>query len=178
MTRRSAVVWCIGLVAFAALASYLTTSHTWAGGFPSGEFRLKVVDPDGRPVPGAVLRVFRGGTTTPAFGYPLENHLAGQDLVGDDGGVVTAFRTQGGIQFGGTGWVLFWVIPVGDHVGDHGPRYDCEITAAGFRPLRFPLVRLFQSPFQTYDQFPKTTRRVSDEDFELKVYENTFTLDR
>jgi hypothetical protein len=177
MRLRSTVRRCVGFVALlvvlAVVASHVTTAYTWEGGFPSGEFRLKVVDPDGRPVPGAVLRVYRSGTSTPAYGYPLENHLSGQDLAGDDGGVVTAFRTRGGFQFGGTGWPLFWLIPV----GGHGPSYDCELTAAGFRPLRFPLDRLFET-LHTYDRSPKTTRRVDGEDIELKVYEHTFTLVR
>jgi hypothetical protein len=136
------VAICVTVVALLAVASYYTTSHYWDGGFPAGEFRVYVHDQDGTPIEGATLRVYRGGTRDLAFKYPLDNHLADQELVSDENGRITAIRKRGGLQFGGHGWYLFWVIPM----GAKAPEYDCEITATGFKPLKFGIWRLFESP--------------------------------
>ena len=164
----------VAVVGSLALASSLTTSIIWDGGFPAGEFRLNVRDREGQPVKGAVLRVYRGGTRDLAFEYPLDNHVAGRDLVSDENGRITAIRKRGGLQFGGHAWQLFWVIPM----GAKAPEYDCEITAEGFKPLKFRVWRLFESPHKYYDDFPKTTLKVDGEEIELKIYEHTFTLER
>src|SRR5262249_9290558 len=124
----AAAVAVVGLV---ALASCMTTSIYWDGGFPSGEFRVNVRDLEGKPVKGAVLRVYRGSTRELASGYPLDNHITGQELVSDENGRITAPWKDGSMQFGGHAWQLFWVIPIGAKV----PKYDCEITADGFKPL-------------------------------------------
>jgi hypothetical protein len=42
LVKGGAVV--VAVVGVAALASFLTTSIIWDGGFPSGEFRLKIID--------------------------------------------------------------------------------------------------------------------------------------
>jgi len=138
-TIGAAAIAAIGLL---VLASYMTTSIIWDGGFPSGEFRVNVQNPEGKPVKGAVLHVFRGGTRNVASGYPLDNHLTTEGLDSDDGGRITAIRKYDGSQFGGHAWQLFWVIPM----GARAPEYDCEITADGFKPLKFPLSRIFESP--------------------------------
>jgi hypothetical protein len=159
----------------AALASYLTTERTWDGGFPSGEVRIRVIDANGNPVKGAVLRVYHGGTRDLAHKCPLDNHLPGQELVSDDTGQMTALRARGGLQFGGRCWYLLWVIPIGTC---EGPLYDCEITADGFLAIKFPIWRLFQSPHRSYEDFPKTKLRVEGKEIEVKVYEHTFALER
>ncbi len=171
MNRLVKIVTAAGLL---ALASYLTTSVIWDGGFPSGEFRIHVRDSQGKPVPSAALRVYHGGSRKLTSGYPLDNHVTGQDLVSGDDGQITTVRKRGGIQFGGHAWRLFWIIPMGAKV----PDYDCEITADGFHPLKFPVQRLFKSEHRFYEEFPKTKLRVGDKEIELKVYEQTFTLER
>jgi hypothetical protein len=164
----------VAVVALLALASYLTTSIIWDGGFPSGEIRLNVRDPEGQAVKGAVLLVYRAGTRDLAFEYPLDNHVAGRDLVSDEKGRITAIRKRGGLQFGGHAWQLFWVIPM----GAKAPEYDCEVMAEGFKPLKFQVWRLFDSPHKTYEDFPKTKLKLDGEEIELPIYEHTFTLER
>jgi hypothetical protein len=164
----------VAVVGLLALASYLTTSIIWDGGFPSGEFRVNVRDPEGKPVRGAVLRVYRGGTRDLASGYPLDDQMTGEELVSDEGGRITAIRMHGGLQFGGRAWQLFWVIPM----GAKAPQYDCEITAEGFKPLKFPVWRLFESPHMYYVDFPKTKMQVDGKEVELKIYEHIMTLER
>lgn len=163
-----------GVTGLLALASFLTTSRQWDGGFPAGEFRINVRSTDEQPIPGAVLRIYRGGTGDMAYDYPLDNHSASQALIGDGSGRITALRKHGGLQFGGHGWRLFWVIPM----GARAPRYDCEITAAGFKSLKFDLHQMFKSPHHGYENFPKTKRMMGGEEVELAVRENTFTLER
>jgi hypothetical protein len=165
-----AIAAVVGLL---ALASYLTTSIIWDGGFPDGEFRINVRDPEGKPVRGAVLRVYHGGTRDLASGYPLDNHVTGQELISADSGRITAIRKHGGLQFGGHAWDLFWVIPM----GAKAPEYDCEITAEGFKPLKFPVWRLFESPHRYYEDFPKAKLEVEGKEVEVKIYEHTFTLE-
>lgn len=174
--RRGAKIAAVAVAAVGllALASYATTSIIWDGGFPSGEFRVNVRDPEGRPVRGAALRVYRGRTRDLASGYPLDNHTTGQELVSDDSGRITAIRKHGGPQFGGHAWLLFWVIPM----GAKAPEYDCEITAEGFKPLKFPVWRLFESPHRYYADFPKTELEVDGKVVEAPIYENTFSLER
>jgi hypothetical protein len=78
------------------------------------------------------------------------------------------------VQFGGFGWLLFWVIPM----GAKAPQYDCEITAEGFKPLTFQVDRLFEMPHQSYENFPKSKRTIDGKEVELPVYEHSFTLER
>ncbi len=116
----------------------MTTAIQWDGGFPSGELRVILRDSEGKPVKGAILRVYRGGTRDLAFGWPVDNHVAGRDLIGDESGQIVAFHRSSGSDFGGHSWELFWVIPM----GAKAPDYDCEISAKGFKRLNFSIYRL------------------------------------
>ena len=171
MMISAVAVAAVGLV---ALVSYRTTHVTWDGGFPAGEFRLYVRDPDGKPVKGAILCVYHDRTRDPAFEYPLDNHVAGQDLVSDENGRIIAVRRNGGLQFGGDAWQLFWVIPM----GAKAPQYDCEITATGFKQFKFSVWRLFESPYRYFEDFPKTKLKVGSKEVKVPIYEHTFTLER
>ena len=100
MKRVAKIVAAIAVVVgVLALASYLTTYGIDEGGFPSGEFRIHVRDHEGRPVPGAVLRVYRGSTRELAANYPLDDHVTGNELMSDERGQITTIRRKGGIQF-------------------------------------------------------------------------------
>ncbi|MCH7726652.1 MAG: hypothetical protein IH991_09265 [Planctomycetes bacterium] len=131
----------VAVVGLLALASCLTTGIQWDGGFPGGEFRVILHNPEGKPVKGAILRVYHSGTRDLAFGYPLDNHVAGRDLISDESGWITAFHESRGSEFGGHSWELFWVITM----GAKAPDYDCEISAVGFKRLTFSVCRLFNS---------------------------------
>jgi hypothetical protein len=174
---RAAKIPAILLVAvgFLAVASYLTTGIYWDGHLPVGEFRLHIRTPEGQPVKGAILRVYCSGTRDLAFGYPLDNHLAGQDLVSDESGQITALQRNYRLKFGGFKWDLFWVIPIGAR---KAPDVDCEVSADGFRPLQFSIWRLFKSSYRSYEAFPKTTLPVDGNEIELPVYDQTFMLER
>jgi hypothetical protein len=173
MKRRLKVVAiAVGLVGLAAFASYETTNIIWDGGFPSGEFRLRVIDPEGKPVSGASLRVYEGGTGERAYEYPLDDYLPDHELVSGEDGTIIAHRKNGEMQFGGEAWRLFWLIPM----GDKAPEYDCEITADGYATLRFPVNRVFKSPYKAYDQIPTTMLEADGKLTEVPIYENVFKL--
>ena len=132
------------------------------------------MDSSRQPVEGAVLNVYRSGTQDLAAEYPLDDHVTGSELVSDGMGRIVVLRRYGGLQFGGHAWKLFWFI----RMGAQAPKFDCEITAEGFEPIRFPLNRLFDSPHRYYEDFPKTTIEVDGESIEIKVYEHTFALEK
>jgi hypothetical protein len=48
----------------------------------------------------------------------------------------------------------------------------------GFKPLKFPVWRLFESPHRYYEDFPKTKLEVNGKQVEVPIYEHTFTLER
>ncbi len=164
-----------GAVIVFGVWSYFSEVMIWDGGFPAGEFRVNVRDPDGKPIKGASLRVYRGGTRNLAFNYPLDNHLDGQGLVSDENGRITAVRLEGGLQFGGKVRYLFGVIPIKE---GEAPKYDCEITAEGFQPLKVRINELFKSPHTFDKDFSKTESDADGKRIELPVYEHTFTLNR
>jgi hypothetical protein len=163
----------LGLLVFLALASVITTFGFWDASLPSGEFRLTIRDADGKPVKGAILRIYRGGTREIAIHYPLENKEGGRAFVSDEKGRITALR-KSDWRFGGNVWHLFWLIPMGDKV----PEYDCEITAEAFKPLKFSARDLSRSPHQSHEDFPKTKIKIAGEEVILRIYEHTYTLGR
>lgn len=168
----SIVAAVFGIVGLLALASYMAGGEIWDGGFPSGEFRIHIRDPDGRPISGAVLRVYYGGTRELACGNPLENHQTGVELVSDENGRITVVQTRTTTQFGGYKWRLFWIIPM----GTKAPEYDCETTAAEFRPAKFPVWKIFESAFESPTAIQGSLR---DQDGNLmRIYERTITLER
>ena len=163
-----------GIVGFLASLSYFTTGFTWEARFPRGECRISVCTPGGRPIKGAVLRVLRTGTRDPAFNFPLDNYVAGQQLISDEYGRITAIRKHAGQRLRGRAWRLFWVIKMQPEAYP----YYCEITAPGFKPLTFTIWRLFKSSYYHYEEFPKSYLTVDGVEIELPVYESTFELER
>jgi hypothetical protein len=166
----------LGLLAY---ASHFTTNHNWDGGFPRGEFRIDVRDPEGKPVPGAVLRCTRRDTGERVPGFLFDNRASEQEPVSDATSRIVAVQPSGPILFGGEAWWLFWVIPMGAH---ERPKFDYHITATGFKPLKFPLEQLYEPPFRDRNKLP-TTKIVRNDfgtetEIELPVSEHTFTLSR
>ncbi|MFW6157808.1 MAG: hypothetical protein ACOC8E_00450 [Planctomycetota bacterium] len=173
MTRRVAIVAVVIVLLIAAavaagFASCATTTYDWIGGLPEAEVRLRVLGPDGQPLKGATLYIYDGRTGQAAWTDVVLNF--GPGLVSDEEGRITLVTNPS--RYGGRGWYLFWFIPM----GDRGPDYQCEIRADGFESLRFDVWRLFDAPYTSYDDIPKTTRRLYGREIELPLYEHTFTL--
>lgn len=174
MLSRKWIFLTIGALCLLALASLITTFSIWDGGYPPGVFRISVRDAKGVPVPNANLSIYKNGTMEDAFGYPFDNYDQNGSLVSDANGLITAIRREGGIQFGGTDWRLFWLISMGDLPG---PRFDCKLEAVGFEVETFDFNRLLQSPHQFYEDFPKAVVTIDDQSqVELPIYQHEFVL--
>jgi hypothetical protein len=162
-------------VSVLALLANASCIMKWDGAFPSAVVPVLVTDSSGQPVPRAQLQVYDHRTREKAFGYPIDNFTEDSSLTTDDSGTLTAYHCSTGLEFGGTTWYLFGSIPI----GARRPRYDCEIVAAGYKPVRFEVMELFQAPPGSYEDFPKTTIIIDGEPTELPVYgQRQFTLER
>lgn len=159
------------LVALLAWASYVTTGRYWDSGYKQGEYRIHVRGPDGKPIPGAALQVYEGGTKTPAYEYPFSNHSPAAPLVADGSGRITAIQRMSGLQFGSYAWDLFWVIPL----GATWPQYDCEFTAPGFKPFVVEVSKLFDDA-QPSDDGERMRIRFREREVELRIFEYTAHL--
>jgi|ERR1043165_5204122 hypothetical protein len=167
------VLLLIGVVVFLGIASYFTTSMDWLGAFPEGECRLNIRNVDGARVKGAVLRLYRGETNEPAYKQPILNYVPDKELSSDENGRIVAYTGYSG-KFGGHSWKLFWLIPM----GDKGPEYNCELSAAGYKPAKFSIHQLWKTRNQFREDFHITKETFDNRELEFLVYENTFTLER
>lgn len=161
----------IGGILLLAGLSYLTTSVIWDGGFSSGRIIIVVQDDSGHPIEGAVLHVCEAGSRQPAKEYPIHEHGL-SPLVSDSEGKIVCHQIREGLQFGGRAWLLFWVIPV----GARAPDFDCTLTCSGYDPLFFSIWKLFESPHEFYDDFPKVMHVVDGQPVEMKVFEHHMVL--
>lgn len=165
LKRLIGVILLLILVCTLACASFRNTFIIWEGFFPAGEYHLNIRNQTGEPIPGAILHVYEEGTRTPAFEYPIDNYLKDDDLISNAQGQIIALHKNRGLEFGGSEWKLFWIIPMG--LGCC-PQYDCEIIAQGYKPLKFSIKRLFEAGYN--DHSPMRP--------ELKIYEAEFVLER
>ena len=136
---RAIITLIVVLIGLLALASYLTTSVLWDGGFLSVAFRILVVDDSGAPVSGASIEVFRDSTSEPAYGYPFNNFTADNALTSNAKGEIVCYHVSHGIEFGGHSWRLFWLIPM----GARSPDFDAAISCPGYETTEFKTSRLF-----------------------------------
>ncbi|HYV35134.1 MAG TPA: hypothetical protein VE988_05485 [Gemmataceae bacterium] len=170
----AAVLVASGLL---ACASFITTDRMCCGAFPTGEFRVNIRDSEGAPVKGARCLVFYKGTDEASFGCPIDNFVAGEDLLSDDKGQIRLRHICQGIEFGGEQWDLFWLIPMGWKV----PDFDCEITAPGYKPYKLPVSRLFAQAYNYDQRGEQASTFVSDGNGgqrELYVFEQTVVLQK
>ncbi len=154
-----------------AILSYVTTIVFWHGGWPAGAVVVNLRDAKEQPVKGAVLRVYKERTMTLARS-PLAP-MSGEELHSDDKGSIT-MRIKGGAPFGGKGWELFWLIPM----GDKAPQFDCVITAEGYKPLKFSIWQLFESPDKSHQDLPKAVFMMDGKTVELRIYTHSFVLEQ
>jgi hypothetical protein len=160
---------CLGVLAF---ISYQTTQLYWDGGFPTGEFHLRIADEDGMPIEGACLDVYTE-SGNPAPEYPLYEYNGPGTLCSGPVGDITAHQPEGGFQFGGHEWYLFWFIPIGV---DDGPEYDIEISAEGYQTHTMGIWDLFDTA--NVIDGPMTTFDWMGMEVEMEVYEIEIILER
>ena len=141
----------------------------WDGAFPSGEYHLRILNQSGEPIDGAILNIYQGKSQ--AFEYPFDNYLSENGLVSNEMGEIVITHAPRGLEFGGSGWLLFWVIPI--NMGS--PKFSCEITASGYKPLRFSVRQVFETSYNNSNA-PKKTVQINGNEVELRVFEQTVIL--
>jgi len=176
MGWRKRLVLVVLVVGALAVASYLTTGIYWDGGFPSGQIRILVVDESGTPLPGVSLRVLNPKTGDPVGDYPLQENTRPGGMVSGADGVITCHQAREGLQFGGFGWYLFWIIPLGCN---EGPDFRFEFAKDGFGTRVLNADEFFEFGGQSYDAVPKiTTRTASGDETEWPVWSRKVVLKR
>lgn len=162
------------LVVICGLASYATSQFSWDGGFPGGEYRLRVRDGSGQPIAGAVLNVYSQGGGVPSYGYPFDNYTSADSLASDAGGEIPLLHIGRGIEFGGGGWYLFWIFPMGGSMD--APEYRIEITAAGYKTFTLPGSGIFEAAYSAVQPVPTRVVEFEGESFSVPVYEISIVM--
>lgn len=153
----------------AAFASYFTTAVSWDGAFPSGEYHLQIVNQSGSPIKGATLNIYQGNNL--AFEYPFDNYLSENSLVSNDKGEIVLTHLPRGLEYGGSDWLLFWVIPI----NKSSPKFNCEVIASEHEPLKFSANEIFEIAYETNNTQKKTVQ-INGYEVELRMFEKTITL--
>ncbi len=163
------------IVLVLSVASYVSTQVMWDGMFPSGEYHLLVQDQAGNPVEGAFLNIYAGKSAKHAFEYPFDNYLSENSLASNAKGEIVVTHLPRGFEFGGSGWHLFWVIPV--NIG--APEFTCQISADGYKTLKFPDEQIFDEAYNAYkndENVPEKKVQINGREFTLAIYEQSVTL--
>ncbi len=107
------------IIGMAVAASWYTTSCTWDGMMPKGEWTILVKDEAGNPVVGASVTLVSSETGAPlandgrrSYGC-FDNYTnPGSVTSGPDGSI--HLRNTRDLPTGGEYWDLFWCWPIGD----------------------------------------------------------------
>lgn len=145
-------IGCLLLVLIiAAIASLQTTSASWDGGFYRARYVIRVEDPAGQPLQGVEFRVL--GPSRRCHEDGLEDGMwpvyeaGGRPLETDARGELVVHQPEGGLQYGGARWRLFWIIPV----GHFPPEFSCEFRKTGYRVTRMPFDEFNSRASDWYD---------------------------
>lgn len=171
MTRR--LVRSSAIVIILALLSRVTTLHTWDGGFPFAQIRIRIVDDQGNPIEKATLDVNRRPSGSPAVEYPITEYK-GSPLISDSSGTIVCHQTRRGLQFGGAGWLLFWCIPM----GAKAPQFDVHFAHPDYVRKSFRIWRLFESKHKFYEDFPKAGIDIRGRSEEIPIYEQRIVMSK
>ncbi|MBK9924550.1 MAG: hypothetical protein IPP66_04585 [Anaerolineales bacterium] len=171
---RYILVASFALVLVLTFASYITTAVFWDGAFPSGEYHLQILNEAGDPVKGATLNIYQGKTL--AFEYPFDNYLSENTLISNDEGEIVLTHLPRGLEFGGSGWDLFWIIPI--RMG--GPKFTCQIDAEGYKTYRFSSQQIFDTAYEAYnnDSVPRKTIQINGNEVKIMILEKMIMLEK
>ena len=106
--------------------------------------------------------------------FPLyENAQPGGMASGDDG-LIVCHQVRDGIQFSGTSWTLFWLIPM----GDSAPHYECRFSKTGYEAAILTARELLVFEGQTRETAPTATFVVHGREQQMPVWTRTVTMRR
>jgi len=147
----------------------------WDGAFPSGEFHLQIQNQAGAPIEGAKLNIYQGVTQKYSFKYPFDNYQSENSLISNKAGEIILTHMPRGLEFGGSGWLLFWVIPI----NMSSPKFDCEITANGYKTVKFSTQQIFETAYNAYknnENVPEKIVKINEDEFTLAIYQQSIVL--
>jgi hypothetical protein len=161
----AAIAVCLLVLGLLSFVSYYDTALNWHQSFPPAEVRLNVVDEAGAPVSGAELQIF-SHEDEQVFDWPFVEQI----MVSDASGGIVCHQIHYGVQYGGTSWELFWIIPMGS---DKSP-YKCRIVREGFQPLTFRLTDLFE--LNGFNSKENAIFEVNGTKQRLLIFERKYTM--
>jgi hypothetical protein len=166
------IVLIIIFLMILAIVSYDRTGVIWNGSYPPAEFNLTIQNISGQPIEGATINIFRRGTRTPTFEYPIDNYLEMNSLVSDNQGLILIIHKPRGVEFGGFDWKLFWMIPISSGT----PDFDYEISAIGYKPIRSSITQIFRVTYSYDGNATNKTIQVYGREIEIRIFEQKITL--
>ncbi len=125
--KRKLVMVGIAVALLLLVINFLLFTIIWDGGFPAIEYRVLLVDSEGKPVPEATMRVVYSDGE-PAVRYPVVQFDGSNAIRPDADGVFTFHQINSGLQFGGRYTKIFGILVRGN---DSAPQYTCQFYAAG-----------------------------------------------
>ncbi len=155
-----------------SIRPFLFSRGLWDGFFPSGEYHIKITNQANEPVEGAILNVFEGGTQKPAFEYPIDNYVSDNDLKSNELGLIIALHRPRGFEFGGTCWAFLVFI----QKCTDGPRYDFEITADGYKTVKYSEAILYIPVYSNMDNATTSVILDNGQEAELPIFEINIVL--
>jgi|GEM_PF-3427749 len=164
----------LAFILLLGVVSLSTSFYRWDGAFPGGEFYIHVQNHLGEPVTGAILNIYQKNRTTPSFGYPFDNYVSGQSLISDSTGEIVVLHIPRGIEFGGGGSYLFWVIPIGE---SYVPDFRCEISADGYKLRIFPVSLIFNVSDENVHPIPTQVVEYKGTAYTLSGYDRIIVVD-
>jgi hypothetical protein len=169
------LIFTVVIVVLCGFASYATSTYYWDGGFPGGEFTLRVQNSAGQPVAGAVLNVYSENGSTPSLGYPFDNYTVENGLVSNSKGEIPLLHIARGIEFGGGGWQLFWIFPMGGT--SKSPEYRCEVTSGDYETYTIMSSEIFGVTGSATRPVPTRVIEFEGESIPISVYEIPILLE-
>jgi hypothetical protein len=181
--KRKKVAWIILILAscvfillvILAPVSLIATSIGSENFIPRGIYRLHIDNADGKPIEGATLNLYtypQQDKGIPIDGYPLPT--AAHHLISDSQGIITItnYPTIGAEESDTIGGKVFWLFPL--VMGRW--MYYCEITARGYKPYRFDIMKLFDAVLDSNGDEPTTIVNLQGYDYKITIYELTIRL--
>jgi hypothetical protein len=145
MSRRAKIVTTVIVIVLviliaAVLLSWLTTTVTWDGRVPKGEWSILVQDHQGNALPDACVTVlskegqpvsFESQDTAKESRGPFDNYSTPEGVCADRNGVIRLQNTRS-LGYGGRYWKLLWVWHIGSNPSESPMSLILRVSAPDY----------------------------------------------
>ncbi len=152
------------------VASYIFGGIHWDGAYANAEYQIVFSDRDGNALPGVTLKV-QDESAYPRFNFPVTDFRVLRRPRSDENGLLTFHHLSRGIEFGGTMWNLFFLIPI--NMTPPRPVYHCEFLYDGQEVYSIKYGDLDAEVDRKWDELPRVRR--TREELGLEPYETDRT---